>query len=40
MVTNNFNNDEARLNCAKLTRLNLGESFVDPENFHQYFPLL
>jgi hypothetical protein len=40
MVTNNFNNDEACLNCAKLTRLDLGESFVGPENFHQYFSLL
>ncbi|CAF3359078.1 unnamed protein product [Rotaria sp. Silwood2] len=40
MVTNNFNNNGARLNCAKLKRLNLDESFVRPENFHQYFPLL
>ncbi len=39
-VTNNFNNDAARLNCAKLTRLDLDEPFVRPENFNQYFPLL
>jgi hypothetical protein len=40
MVTNNFNNNAARLNCAKLKKLNLDVSFVRPENFHEYFPLL
>jgi hypothetical protein len=40
MVTNNFTNDAARLNCAKLTNLEIKEPFVRPKNFHQYFPLL
>jgi hypothetical protein len=39
-VTDNFNNHAARLNCAKLKKLNLDVSFVRPENFDQYFPLL
>ncbi len=40
IVTNNFTNDAARVNCAKLIRLSINEPFVRPENFHQYFPLL
>jgi hypothetical protein len=40
MVTNNFTNDAARINCAKLKCLNIDEPFVRPENFHQFFPLL
>jgi hypothetical protein len=40
LVTNNFTNDAARLNCGKLTNLTIWEPFVRPENFHQYFPLL
>jgi hypothetical protein len=39
-VTNNFTNDEARLNCAKLKSLDIKDPFVRPENFHQFFPLL
>jgi hypothetical protein len=39
-VTNNFNNDAARLTCSKLTSLTVKEQFVPPKNFHQYFPLL
>jgi hypothetical protein len=40
IVTNNFTNDAARLTCAKLKRLRVHDLFVQPENFHQYFPLL
>jgi hypothetical protein len=40
MVTNNFTNDAARVNCAKVTSLDVSEAFVRPENFDQYFPLL
>ena len=39
-VTNNFTNDAARLNCANVKRIYIEESFVRPENFHQYFPSL
>ncbi len=40
MVTDNFTNDAARVNCSKLTSLHVSEPFVRSENFHQYFPLL
>jgi len=40
IVTNSFTNDEARLNCNKITCLDIYGSFVRPENFHLYFPLL
>ncbi len=40
MVTNNFTNDAARLNCAKLTNLDIEKPFVRSKNFHQYFPFL
>jgi hypothetical protein len=40
IVTNNFTNNAARLNCAKLKCIAMSEPFVRPENFDQYFPLL
>ncbi|UJR34328.1 hypothetical protein I4U23_021731 [Adineta vaga] len=40
LTTNNFNNDKSRLNCSNLRQLKLDVSFVRPQNFHQYFPLL
>jgi hypothetical protein len=40
MVTNNFTNDAARVNCAKLKSLQIYDPFVRSENFDQYFPLL
>ncbi len=40
MVTDNFTNDAARVNCGKLKGLDISETFVRPKNFHQYFPLL
>jgi hypothetical protein len=40
MITNNFTNDVARFNCAKLKSLRISEPFVRSENFHHFFPLL
>jgi hypothetical protein len=40
LVTNNFTNDTSRVICGKLTNVCINGSFVPPENFHQYFPLL
>jgi len=40
MVTNNFTNDGARLNCAKLIYIDIHEPFARSENFDQYLPLL
>jgi len=40
MITNNFTNDSTQFNFAKLESLNVCQSFVRPENFHEYFPLL
>jgi hypothetical protein len=40
IVTNNFTNDAARLNCTNLHSIHIEEPFVRPENFYQYFPLL
>jgi hypothetical protein len=40
IATDNFTNDAARVNCAKVKSLHVSEPFVRPENFHQYFPLL
>ncbi|CAM4777925.1 unnamed protein product, partial [Rotaria magnacalcarata] len=40
ILTNNFTNDAARANCAKLQRLVIKEPFVHPQYFHSYFPLL
>ncbi|CAF4294751.1 unnamed protein product, partial [Rotaria sordida] len=39
MVTNNFTNDAARLNCSQLRHITILEPYVRPENFHSYFPL-
>ena len=39
-ITNNFTNDAEQFNFRTLTGLDVYESFVRPENFHQYFPLL
>ena len=39
-VTNNFTSDEARATCSRVRELILNESFVAPEHFHTYFPLL
>ena len=39
-ATNNFTSDEARANCSRVRKLILNESFVTPEHFHAYFPLL
>jgi hypothetical protein len=40
MVTNNFTNDLARLNCSQIRCLLTKESYVRPKDFHMYFPLL
>ncbi|CAF3983473.1 unnamed protein product [Rotaria sordida] len=40
MVTNNFTNNAARLNCSQLRHITILEPYVRPENFHSYFPLL
>ncbi|CAF3386053.1 unnamed protein product [Rotaria socialis] len=40
IVTNNFTNDAARLNCVNLQNIHIEGSFVRPESFHHYFPLL
>jgi len=39
-ITNNFTNDANQFNFGKLKSLDVYQSFVRPENFHQYFPLL
>jgi hypothetical protein len=39
-ITNNFTNDATHFNFGTLKCLDLCQSFVRPENFHQYFPLL
>ena len=39
-ATKSFTNDETRLACNRITGLYIRESFVRPENFHWYFPLL
>lgn len=39
-VTNNFTNNQARLICSQIRRLHFYESFVRPNNFQLYFPLL
>jgi hypothetical protein len=40
MITNNFTTDATRFNFGTLKSLDACQSFVRPENFHQYFPLL
>ncbi|CAF4176758.1 unnamed protein product [Rotaria sp. Silwood2] len=40
IITNNFTNDAARLNCVNLQSIHTNKPFVRPEKFHQYFPLL
>ncbi len=40
IVTNNFTNDTSTFNFTKVKKLDISESFVRPENFRQYFPLL
>jgi hypothetical protein len=39
-ITNNFTTDPSYFNFDQLRSLHLNESFVRPENFRQYFPLL
>ncbi len=39
-ITNNFTTDAACFNFGTLESLDLCQSFVRPENFHEYFPLL
>jgi hypothetical protein len=40
MITNNFTNDLARVNCSKIRHLVTKELYVPPKDFHLYFPLL
>jgi hypothetical protein len=40
IITNNFTNDATHFNFGTVKSLDLYQSFVRPENFHQYFPLL
>jgi hypothetical protein len=40
MITNNFTNDPTHFNLKTLNSLDVCQSFVYPENFHEYFPLL
>jgi len=40
MVTNNFTNDLARLNCSQIRHLVTNELYVRSKDFHLYFPLL
>jgi hypothetical protein len=39
-ITNNFTIDSIHFNFNKLKTLNVGRSFVPPENFDVYFPIL
>jgi hypothetical protein len=39
-LTNHFTNDIARLNCSKITSLEIYTQFDRTENFHSYFPSL
>ncbi|CAF2498502.1 unnamed protein product [Rotaria sp. Silwood2] len=39
-VTNNFTNDETRLNCAKIKSLYVRDLTVHSQNFNSYFPSL
>ncbi len=39
-ATDNFTNDATRVNCSQVVSLNIDQSFVYPENFYLYFPLL
>ncbi|CAF2520460.1 unnamed protein product [Rotaria sp. Silwood2] len=40
IITNNFTNDSARLNCSRIKHLFKNELFARPKNFHEYFRLL
>ncbi|CAF3908588.1 unnamed protein product [Rotaria sordida] len=40
MITNNFTNDLARVNCSKIRHIVTKELYVPPKDFHLYFPLL
>ena len=39
-ATDHFSNDATRLSCDRLTRLRTKETFIRPEHFARYFPLL
>ena len=40
IVTNNFTNNSARLNCSQIRRLLTNDCYVQSKDFHRYFPLL
>jgi hypothetical protein len=40
MITNNFTIDTTYFNFSRIKDLDLDQSFLHPENFHQYFPFL
>ncbi len=40
IITNNFTNDATHFNFGTVKSLDVNQSFVHPDNFHQYFPLL
>ncbi|CAF3027084.1 unnamed protein product, partial [Rotaria sp. Silwood2] len=40
MITNNFTIDTTYFNFSRVKDLDLDQSFLHSENFHQYFPLL
>jgi hypothetical protein len=40
MITNNFTIDTTYFNFSRVKHLDLDQSFLHSENFHQYFPLL
>jgi len=40
IITNNFTNDATHFNFGTVKSLHVRQSFVHPENFHEYFPLL
>ncbi|CAF2916384.1 unnamed protein product [Rotaria sp. Silwood2] len=40
IITNNFTNDLARVNCSEIRHFVTKELYVPPKDFHLYFPLL
>jgi hypothetical protein len=40
ILTNNFTNDKAYLNCTQIKKLEIMHPFVQPKAFHTYFPSL
>jgi hypothetical protein len=40
MITNNFTNNPTHFNFGEIKSLDVCESFIRPENFHEYFSLL